>query len=294
MCTISVWSELFQRESSKLDLGGYSGQFRRNCLPVCLPALMLSPWAAGAWDVWPFSSKSCSRSVHGNLDSRTWAYQQWILTFLGETPLLREWVVLCLVTQSCLTLCDPRDCSPPGSSVHGDSPGKNTGVGCRALLQGIPNPGVEPRFPTLWVDSLLCEPAGKPKNTGAGILSLLQGIFPTQESNQCLLHCRRILYQLSYQGSYFAPKVSTFLLRTFEVAVYATWMMQRTRWHLRSMLFHLNYPSGILLFRDNFHALSLLRNTLLLQIKFLNLKVDLEFLSLCKLNCRHKSSMIHK
>ena len=39
--------------------------------------------------------------------------------------------------QSCLTLCNPVDCSPPGSSVHGDSPGKNTRVGCQALLQGI-------------------------------------------------------------------------------------------------------------------------------------------------------------
>ena len=39
--------------------------------------------------------------------------------------------------QSCLTLRDPVDCSPPGSFVHGDSPGKNTGVGCRVLLQGI-------------------------------------------------------------------------------------------------------------------------------------------------------------
>ena len=38
--------------------------------------------------------------------------------------------------ESCLTLCDPMDCSPPGSSVHGDSPGKDTGVGCHALLQG--------------------------------------------------------------------------------------------------------------------------------------------------------------
>ena len=45
--------------------------------------------------------------------------------------------VLCLVAQSCLTLCDPVDCSLSGSSVHGDSPGKNTGVGCHALLQGI-------------------------------------------------------------------------------------------------------------------------------------------------------------
>ena len=41
------------------------------------------------------------------------------------------------VAQSCLTLCDPMDCSLPGSSVHGDSPGKNSGVGCHALLQGI-------------------------------------------------------------------------------------------------------------------------------------------------------------
>ena len=45
--------------------------------------------------------------------------------------------VLCLVTQLCLTLWDPMDCSPPGSSVHGHSPGKNTGVGCRALLQDM-------------------------------------------------------------------------------------------------------------------------------------------------------------
>ena len=40
---------------------------------------------------------------------------------------LLVWV--CSVAQSCPTLCDPMDCSPPGSSVHGDSPGKNTGVG---------------------------------------------------------------------------------------------------------------------------------------------------------------------
>ena len=70
--------------------------------------------------------------------------------------------VLCLVAQSCQTLCDPKDCSPPGSSVHGDSLGKNTGVGCPALLEGI---------------------------------------FPTQGSNPGLPHCKQILYCLSYQGS---------------------------------------------------------------------------------------------
>ena len=54
----------------------------------------------------------------------------------------------------------PHGRSPPGSSVHGDSPGKNTGVGFHALLQGnLPNPGL----------------------------------------NAGLLHCRWILYQLRYQ-----------------------------------------------------------------------------------------------
>ena len=39
--------------------------------------------------------------------------------------------------QLCLTLGDPIDCSPPGSPVHGDFPGKNAGVGCHALLQEV-------------------------------------------------------------------------------------------------------------------------------------------------------------
>ena len=64
----------------------------------------------------------------------------------------------------------------------------------------LPNPGIKPRSPTLQVDSLLADPQGKPKNTGVGSLSLLQQIFPTLESNQSLLHCMRILYQLSYEG----------------------------------------------------------------------------------------------
>ena len=66
-----------------------------------------------------------------------------------------------LFAQSCLILCDHIDCSPPGSSVHGDSPGKNTGMGCHALLQGI---------------------------------------FLTQGLDPGLLYCRQILYQLNTQG----------------------------------------------------------------------------------------------
>ena len=53
---------------------------------------------------------------------------------------------------------------------------------------------IEGRFFTI-------EPPGKSKETGLGSLSLLQGIFPIQELNQGLRHCRQILYQLSYQGS---------------------------------------------------------------------------------------------
>ena len=48
--------------------------------------------------------------------------------------------------QSCPNLCDSMGCSPPGSSVHGIL-GKNTGVGCHALLQGIfPTQGSNPRL----------------------------------------------------------------------------------------------------------------------------------------------------
>ena len=67
--------------------------------------------------------------------------------------------------------------------------------------RNLPNPRIKPRSPTFQVDSLPSEAPGKPKNTGVGSLSLLQRTFLTQESNQGLWHCRRILYQLSYQGS---------------------------------------------------------------------------------------------
>jgi len=113
---------------------------------------------------------------------------------------MQSCVVLCLVAQLCLTLCDPMGSSLPDSSVHGDSPGKNTGVSFHALLQGI-FPGIKPRSPTLQVDSLSSKPPEKPKNTGVGSLSLLRVIFMTQELNWGLLHCRWIFYQLSYQGS---------------------------------------------------------------------------------------------
>ena len=73
----------------------------------------------------------------------------------------------------------------------------------------LPNPGIEPGSPALQGDSLPAEPPGKPKNTGMGSLSLLQQIFPTQESNWDLLHCRWILYPLScvsYSTQGYLPK----------------------------------------------------------------------------------------
>ena len=64
----------------------------------------------------------------------------------------------------------------------------------------LPNPGIKPLSPALQADSLPAEPQGKPKNIGVGCLSLLQQIFLIQELTWGLLHCRRILYQLSYEG----------------------------------------------------------------------------------------------
>ena len=99
------------------------------------------------------------------------------------------------------------DCSPSGSSVHGDTPGKNTRVSCPPPGD-LSNPGIESRSLALQVDFLLSEPPGKPKNTVVGSQFLLQENFPTQDSNWGLLHCRQILYQLSYPGSPIQSEVS--------------------------------------------------------------------------------------
>ena len=104
-----------------------------------------------------------------------------------EDPLEKEMAshssilaVLCLVTKSCPTLCDPLDGSPPGSSVQGVSPGKYNAVGCHALLQGVfPIQGSNPGLPHRRRILLLSDPHGKPQNPGVGSLSLLQENFLT-------------------------------------------------------------------------------------------------------------------
>ena len=67
------------------------------------------------------------------------------------------------VAQSCPTLCDPMDCSPPGSSVHGIFQAKVLEWGAIAFSPGyIPDPGIEPASPALKADSLLSVPPEKP------------------------------------------------------------------------------------------------------------------------------------
>ena len=107
----------------------------------------------------------------------------------------------CLATQSCPILCDPMDCSSPGSSVHGDSPARVLQWVAIPFSRGSSQPRDWTQVSCIAADSLPSEPPGKHKNTGVDSLSLLQGTFPTQESNQGLQDCRRIFYQLSYQES---------------------------------------------------------------------------------------------
>ena len=107
-------------------------------------------------------------------------------------------VLQCLVSHI-RTLCNLMDCSLPGSSCPQGFSRQEYWSGLLCPPPGnLLNPGIKPRCSTLQADSLPFEPPANPKNTAVGSLSLLQGIFLTQESNQGLLRCRQILYQLSY------------------------------------------------------------------------------------------------
>ena len=76
------------------------------------------------------------------------AHLWFLCSLLNGNPMVTLGHSVCLVIQSCLTLCNSMDCSPPGSSVHGDCPDKNTGVGCHTLLRGIfPTQGSNPGPP---------------------------------------------------------------------------------------------------------------------------------------------------
>ena len=118
---------------------------------------------------------------------------------------------MCLVTQLCLTLFWPRGLKPERHLCPwGFSKQEyRSGLACPPP-RDLPNPEIKPRSLTLQAESLPAETPGKSRNTGVGNPSLLQGIFPTQESNQGLLHCRWILYHLSCQRSPL-PTLSTLI-----------------------------------------------------------------------------------
>ena len=140
---------------------------------------------------WSRFSISCDHhSANPNFLQRFWASKQ-------------TCAVLCLVTQSCPTLCNPMDCvvHQPCLST-GDSPDKNIGVGCHALLQGIfPVQESNPGLPHCRLILYHLSHQGSPRILEWVAYPFSRGNFPTQELNWGLLHCRGILYQLSYQGS---------------------------------------------------------------------------------------------
>ena len=126
-----------------------------------------------------------------------------------------------LVAQLCPTLCDPMDCSPPGSFIHGILQARILEWVAMPSSRGdLPDPEIKPGSPgmqawsevkslsrvrlfaTPWTVAyrLLCPWDFPGKNTGVGCHFLLQGNFPIQGSNPGLLHCRQTLYRLSHSG----------------------------------------------------------------------------------------------
>ena len=113
--------------------------------------------------------------------------------------------VKALVTQSCLTLCDPMDCSPPGFSVHGIFQAKCWSGLSFPLPGDFLNPRMGPRFPALQADSLLSKPPGKPLNAQA------EGQLEEQPAS-LLCPQRRTLYLIC-----FAPTIkSTSLIKAVD------------------------------------------------------------------------------
>ena len=185
---MNIWSKTYSREWNSRCKGPEVG--------VCLACLKT---ARSVWPVQWVESKSSKKHRSKNWPRvnhtcvRTKSLQSCptvcnICTVTCRAPLsmgipqarILEWVALpssrgssqpsdrARSLQSCLTLCSTADCSLPGASVRGDSPGKNTGVGYHALLQGIfQAQGSNPHLLCLlhWqVGSLPPVPPGKPVN----------------------------------------------------------------------------------------------------------------------------------
>ena len=131
-------------------------------------------WIKKLWNIYMYEIYICEIYTHTHTHT-TYTCTQW-------NTVLRS--VASVVSDSLW----PKDCRPQGSSVHGDSPGKNTGVGCHALPQGI---------------------------------------FPTQGSNPglwCLLHCRQVLYPLNLLES---PMEHYLTIKKNKSLPFPPWMIWR-------------------------------------------------------------------
>ena len=132
-----------------------------------------------------YLQKLCGIPLHGRFVSSP--------SFIYSIIYLYQYVK---VPESCSTLCDPMDCT-----IHGIFQGRILEWVAFPVSRGSSQPRdwtqvsrIAGRFFTSWATR-------EAKNIGVGSLSLLQQIFPTQKLNRGLLHYRRILYQLSHQGS---------------------------------------------------------------------------------------------
>ena len=142
--------------------------------------------------------------IHMDAWQKATRYCKAIILQLKINNFFKKWSCLSTTSYKCGNILGVVSNSLQSHGLYSpwNSLSQNTGVGSLFPSPGdLPNPGIEPRSPTLQMDSLPAGPQAKPKTTGMGSLSLLQWIFPTQELNRGLLHCRWIHYQLSYQGS---------------------------------------------------------------------------------------------
>ena len=103
----------------------------------------------------------CALNFPGSLLPNVYFYTHSVLrntvTVLGKVQAVVK------VAQLCPTLCDPRDCSPPDSSVRGILQARILEWVAVLSPGDLPDPGIEPRSPTLQAESLLSELSGKPK-----------------------------------------------------------------------------------------------------------------------------------
>ena len=173
---VSMWAHSLHWENTCMKYSYSLGSTCPSPLPLSIvfegPASIQSQRKrnAGPQNLWsaalnsfPFPVNSWDAVAVQNYDDRS-SSLYFLEHGIALSCCMNKWKVKVLVAQSCLTLCEPMNCSLPGyfGNPCQDSPGKNTGVDRHSLLQGI---------------------------------------FPTQGSNPGLLHCRQILYCLRHQGS---------------------------------------------------------------------------------------------